>query len=35
MLCLAISLIAKYCVLKGDVTIYNVVIIIEIVIKDI
>jgi hypothetical protein len=35
MLSLAISLIAKYRILKGDVAIYNVFIIIEIVIKDI
>jgi hypothetical protein len=35
MLCLAISLIAKHCILKGDIAIYNVVIVVEIVIKDI
>ena len=35
MLCLAISLIAKHRILKGDVTIYNVLIVIEIVVKDI
>jgi hypothetical protein len=35
MLCLAISLIAKHYILKGDIAIYNVIIIIEIVIKDI
>jgi hypothetical protein len=35
MLSLAISLIAKHRILKGDVAIYNVFIIIEIIIKDI
>jgi hypothetical protein len=35
MLYLAISLIAKHYILKGDIAIYNIVIIIEIVIKDI
>jgi hypothetical protein len=35
MLCLAISPIAKYYILKGDVAIYNIFIIIEIIIKDI
>jgi hypothetical protein len=35
MLPLAISLIAKHYILKGDVAIYNVFIIIEIIIKDI
>jgi hypothetical protein len=35
MLCLAISLTAKHCILEGDVAIYDVLIIVEIVIKDI
>jgi hypothetical protein len=35
MLCLAISLTAKHYILEGDIAIYNVVIVIEIVIKDI
>jgi hypothetical protein len=35
MLLLAIGLTVKHCILKGDVTIHNVFIIIEIVIKDI
>ena len=35
MLCLAISLTTKYYILKGDVAIYNVLIVIEIIIKDI
>jgi hypothetical protein len=35
MFCLVISLTTKYHILKGDVAIYNVLIIIEIVIKDI
>jgi hypothetical protein len=32
---LAISLIAKHCILKGDVAVYNIFIVIEIIIKDI
>jgi hypothetical protein len=35
MLLLAISLITKHYILKGDIAIYNVFIIIEIIIKDI
>jgi hypothetical protein len=35
MLRLAISLTAKYRILKGDVAVYNIFIIIEIIIKDI
>jgi hypothetical protein len=34
-LSLAISLIAKYYIFEGDIAIYNVFIIIEIIIKDI
>jgi hypothetical protein len=35
MLRLVISLTAKHCILKGDVAVYNIFIIIEIIIKDI
>jgi hypothetical protein len=35
MLRLVISLIAKHYILKGDVAVYNIFIIIEIIIKDI
>jgi hypothetical protein len=35
MLCLAISLTAKYRILKEDVAVYNIFIVIEIIIKDI
>jgi hypothetical protein len=35
MLYLVISLIAKHCILKGDIAIYNILIIIKIIIKDI
>jgi hypothetical protein len=35
MLYLVISLIAKHYILKEDITIYNVIIVIEIIIKDI
>jgi hypothetical protein len=35
MLCLAISLTAKHCILEGDVAVYDIFIIIEIIIKDI
>jgi len=35
MLCLAIGLITKHYIFKGDIAIYNVFIVIEIVIKDI
>lgn len=35
MLCLAISLIAKHYILDGDIAIYNVLVVIEIIVKDI
>jgi hypothetical protein len=35
MLCLAISLTAKYRILEGDVAVYNIFIVVEIIIKDI
>ena len=35
MLCLAISLTAKHYILEGDVAVYNIFIVIEIIIKDI
>jgi hypothetical protein len=35
MLCLAISLTVKHCILEGDVAVYDIFIVVEIIIKDI